>query len=67
MSSEYSFILVGYHSDPHHLKEALALLEHSLRMILVRYSPSDIIVFTDLNAERESGAGKKFFSHLSPT
>ena len=43
-SASYSFILVAYHADPHHLKEALALFEHSLRMIKVRYGEGDIII-----------------------
>ncbi len=45
----YSFILIAFHADPHHLKEALALFEHSLRMVRVRYDDADIVVYADLN------------------
>ena len=34
-------------------------------MLLVRYPEADCIVYTDLNAEKESGIGKKFFNELS--
>ncbi len=61
---QYSFILVAFHADPHHLKEALALFEHSLRMVRVRYGDADIIVYADLNVQKSSSTGKKFFASL---
>jgi hypothetical protein len=66
-SELYSFILVGYHSDPHHLKEAAALVEHSLRMVRTRYPEADILVHTDLNADKESRISKRIFSELAVT
>ncbi len=64
LSPLYSFILVAFHADPHFLSEALAHLEHVLRMLRTRYQDADFVVFSDLNIEQESGKGRKFFGDL---
>jgi hypothetical protein len=64
MNPSYSFILVAYHADSHNLKEALALFEYSLRMVQARYGDSDILIYADLNIQKGSSVGDKFFANL---
>jgi hypothetical protein len=63
-SPTYSFILIGFHTDTHQIKDSLALLEHTLRMINVRYPEADVVVFSDLNSEFGSAASRNFFASL---
>ena len=57
-------ILVGYHIDPHELKEQLFILRQSVRRIKDNYENAQIIIYADLNIEHLSNKGAKFFQEM---